>query len=74
MQLDEQYTYQVAFKGRYYYYSYIDGTLRLVRIRDIEQSEISNLFNACANNEKFIDDNFGTEKDDKDTTSKGKKK
>ena len=72
MKLDEQFTYQVAYKNRYYYYTYIDGMIRLVAIEDIPEYEKQNLFNSCAANEKFIDINFGT--NEQGATSKGKKK
>ena len=59
---DENYTYRIPYRGRYYFYTYIDGSLRLCGLGDIPATEKQEIFNAMANNDNFIDDNFGAEK------------
>lgn len=73
MALDELFTYKVPFKGRFYFYTYIDGSIRLVKISEISEHEKGEIFNSSAENEKFIDDNFGI-KDESAAKQKGKKK
>lgn len=59
MDLDELYTFRVPVKGRYYFYTYIDGELRLCKSCDIPERETGDLYNAMAQNEEFFDSNFG---------------
>lgn len=59
IKLDELFTSRVAYRGRYYFYTFIDGSLRLCDIRDIPESEKSEIWNQMAGNEQFIDDHFG---------------
>lgn len=59
MNLDEKYTSRVAYKGRYYYFTYIDQSLKLCLIRDIPQQEKTEIWNQMAGNEEYIDKNFG---------------
>jgi len=73
MKLDENFTFKIPFKGRFYFYTYIDKSVRLVQIRDIMEHEKGELFTSSASNEDFIDTNFGT-KDVETTTQEGKKK
>lgn len=54
-QLDELFTFRVAYKGRYYYYTYIDQEIKLCLIRDIPEYEKSEIWNQMAGNEEFID-------------------
>lgn len=60
MRLDDNYTYRVPFKGKYYYYTYMDSVIKLCAIRDIPESEKTEIWNAMAENEKFIKDTFGS--------------
>jgi hypothetical protein len=53
--LDEKYTSRIAYQGRYYFFTYIDGALRLCLIREIPESEKSEIWNQMAGNEEFID-------------------
>lgn len=55
IRLDELFTYRVTYKGRYYYYTYMDKQLKLCLIRDIPEFEKSELWNSMAQNEEFID-------------------
>lgn len=55
IKLDELFTYRVTYKGRYYYYTYMDKQLKLCLIRDIPEFEKSELWNSMAQNEEFID-------------------
>jgi hypothetical protein len=55
IRLDELFTYRVTYKGRYYYYTYMDKQLKLCQIRDIPEFEKSELWNSMAQNEEFID-------------------
>lgn len=59
MRLDENYTFKVPFRGRFYFYTFIDGNVRLVKINDIPEHEKSEIFNSSASNEDFIETNFG---------------
>lgn len=59
IKLDDNYTSRIAYRGRYYFYTYIDGKLQLCAIKDIPESEKSEIWNQMAGNETFIDDNFG---------------
>ena len=60
IKLDELYTYRIAYKSKYYFYTYIDAELRLCAIRDIPESEKGEIWNQLAGNEEFIDNHFGT--------------
>ena len=55
MILDEKYTSRIAYQGRYYFFTYIDGQLKLCLIREIPESEKSEIWNQMAGNEEFID-------------------
>jgi len=57
--LDDSMTYKIPYKGRFYIYTYIDKTVRLVAIRNIPEHERGELFSQSASNEVFIDTNFG---------------
>ena len=56
--LDEKYTFRIPFKGRFYYFSYIDKQLKLCLIRDIAESKKTELWNQMAGNEEFINKTF----------------
>ena len=57
--LDERDTFRVPYKGRYYFFTYVDGQLKLALIREIPESEKGDIWNAMAANDEFIDKNFG---------------
>jgi hypothetical protein len=57
--LDELFTFKVPYQCKHYYYTFIDKELKLCRIREIPEHEKSEIWNAMAGNETFIDDHFG---------------
>jgi len=52
--LDDQYTWRVAFNGRYHFYTFIDNQIKLCRISDIPEYEKNDLWNAMAENEHYF--------------------
>ena len=60
--LDDLSTVRIPYMGKYYYYTYIDGSMKLCAIRDIPEHEKGEIFNVMANNEKFVNENFGDDK------------
>jgi hypothetical protein len=66
--LDEKDTYRIPYKGRYYFFTFIDGQLKLALIREIPESEKTDLYNVMGGNEEFIDKFYGIE-----PVTKGKK-
>jgi hypothetical protein len=58
MKLDDMFTYKLPYNGRYYFYTYIDGELRLCAIREIPESEKSELLNVMNQNAQMVEDNF----------------
>lgn len=63
--LDERDTFRVPYKGRYYFFTYVDKQLKLALIREIPESEKGDIWNAMGANEEFIDKEFGTNEDKK---------
>ena len=59
--LDDKYTSRIAYKGRYYFFTYMDKELKLCKIRDMQENEKTEIWNAMAGNEEFIDNNFAKE-------------
>ena len=59
MRLDDVYTYRVPFQGRYYFYTYMDKVMKLCATKEIPEHEKTEIWNAMAENDKFINDNFG---------------
>ncbi len=59
MNLDENYTHRVSYKGRYYFYTYMDKQLKLCKISDVPESEKGEIFSQMAENERFIEEKFG---------------
>ena len=57
--LDEKYTFKVPFKGKHYFYTYMDKQLKMCKIRDIPEHEKTEIWNAMAGNEEFIEKNYG---------------
>ena len=56
--LDDMYTWRVPFDGRYYFYTYMDGMIKLCKIADIPEYEKMDLYNAMNRNDQFFNDNF----------------
>ena len=63
--LDDKYTSRIAYKGNYYFFTYMDGELKLCKIRTISESEKTEIWNEMAGNEEFIDKNWGPNEDKK---------
>lgn len=61
MRLDGLYTCRLPYRGRYYFYTYIDKQLKLCKIQDIPEREKAELWNKMAANEEKIDKMFGGE-------------
>lgn len=61
MNLDENFTYRIAYKSRYYFYTYMDKQLKLCKISDIPEREKQELFNQMAENEASIEEQFAGE-------------
>lgn len=55
MRLDDSATSKIPYKGRFYFYSYIDKAITLVKIQDIPEHEKGEIFNDSASNEEFIE-------------------
>jgi hypothetical protein len=58
MILDEKDTYRIPYKGRFYFFTYVDEQLKLALIREIAESEKSEIWSQMATNEEFIDKNY----------------
>ena len=52
--LDDIATWRVPYDNRYYYYTYIDGILKLAKIADIPDYEKNDLFNSMTKNDQFF--------------------
>lgn len=55
MKLDELFTWKLPYKGRFYYFTFIDNSIRLVKIADMYQNEKEELFSQGKLNEDFFD-------------------
>jgi len=55
MVLDELYTWRLPYKGRWYFFTYIDKEIRLVAIRDMQESEKTELFSQGKMNEEAFE-------------------
>jgi hypothetical protein len=58
MRLDDLFTSRIPYRGRYYFFTYIDKQLKLCAIKDIPEHEKSDIWNAMAANDEFIDNNW----------------
>lgn len=70
MRVDDIYTHRVPFKGRYYFYTYIDKQLKLCRISDIPDHEKNEIWNVMTANEEALTKAFG---DGETQTQEGEK-
>lgn len=55
MQLDENFTWKLPYKGRFYFFTFIDKAVRLVRISDMYETEKTELFSQGKINEDAFD-------------------
>jgi hypothetical protein len=58
IKLDDMHTSRIPYRGRYYFFTYMDKQLKLCAIRDIPEHEKGEIWNAMAANEEFIDNHF----------------
>lgn len=70
MRLDDLFTHRIPFKGRYYYYTYIDKRLKLCRITDIPDHEKNEVWNVMTANDEALTKAFG---DGETQTQEGEK-
>lgn len=70
MRLDDLFTHRIPFKGRYYYYTYIDKRLKLCRITDIPDHEKNEVWNVMTANDEALTNVFG---DGETQTQEGEK-
>lgn len=70
MRLDDLFTHRIPFKGRYYYYTYIDKRMKLCRITDIPDHEKNEVWNVMTANDEALTKVFG---DGQTQTQEGKK-
>jgi predicted ribosome quality control (RQC) complex YloA/Tae2 family protein len=55
MRLDDKYTWRMPYKNRFYFFTYIDKQIRLVKIADMTQFEQTELFSQGKINEEVFD-------------------
>lgn len=55
MQLDEEFTWKLPYKGRFYFFTYIDKAIRLVAVKDMREDEKAELFRQGKLNEDVFD-------------------
>lgn len=54
--LDPATTYEVALNGNYYYYTFIDGELKLAKVMKIPDHQVSDLFNSSERNKAYFEE------------------
>ncbi|TDO68852.1 hypothetical protein EV143_11836 [Flavobacterium chryseum] len=62
MNLDPATTYEVALNGNYYYYTWLNGELKLAKIKKIPDHDLSDLFNSSERNKTFFESLKATKK------------
>jgi hypothetical protein len=56
--LDDPFTWRIPFKGKFYFYTFINNQLKLAKVSEIMADEKNELFNATELNEQFFEANF----------------
>jgi len=56
--LDNISTFRIPYNGKFYFYTFIDGELRLCHHRDIGETEARDLYTAMNDNSKFLEEVF----------------
>ncbi len=56
IRLDDLATFRVPVEGKYYFYTYMDKQLKLCAVREIPESEKTEIWNASVDNTKFFYD------------------
>ena len=67
IQLDEDFTWRLPYKNRFYFFTYIDKSVRLVRISDMLDSDKTELFSQGKTNEEYFDNPLSLYLDEKKT-------
>lgn len=62
MNLDPATTYEVAFNGNYYYYTWLNEELKLAKVKKIPDHDLSDLFNSSERNKTFFESLKSTKK------------
>lgn len=60
--LDPATTYELAYNGNYFYYTWINGELKLAKVKKIPDHEVSDLFNSSERNKAFFEQAKGAKK------------
>jgi hypothetical protein len=53
--LDAAVTYKIAHNGSYFFYTYIDGELKLAKVKKIPDHELNDIFNSSERNKAFFE-------------------
>lgn len=53
--LDASVTYEIPFNGNYYYYTLINGELKLAKIKEIPEFQKGEIFNSSERNKEFFE-------------------
>ncbi len=53
--LDEKYTWGIAVNNHYFYYTYVDKQIKLVKVVEIPDNERLDLYNAMSSNDEVFD-------------------
>jgi hypothetical protein len=54
IEIDDMFTWKLAVRGMFYFYTYIDGEIRLARVSEISQTEKMDLFSSMDKNESYF--------------------
>ena len=57
--LDDLYTFRIPYRNKYYYYTWINQELKICKICDIPEHEKTQIWNAMASNEEYIESKYG---------------
>jgi len=69
IRLDELFTFKIPFKGKYYIYTWIDKKLKLCKIREMMDSEKTEIWSVMNKNEEFFTTSQVASKDVKEEIS-----
>lgn len=62
MKLDELFTWKMPYKGRFYFFTFIDKSIRLVKITDMTDREKEEIFSQGKLNEDYFDGTIAEKK------------
>ncbi|AWG26024.1 hypothetical protein [Flavobacterium kingsejongi] len=52
--LDQAFTWEIAYSGNYYYFTYMDCRLQLAKVAQVPDHQLSDIFNATEKNKIFF--------------------